>query len=57
MEALGGQLAQAGEEKTLGQLDVDTDGEERVHEKHPSVWVDSDQRHLLQAEDRVHPQR
>ena len=41
-EALGRQLTQAGEETTMVRVDVDPDGEERVHEMHPSVWVDSD---------------
>ena len=54
-EALGGQLTQAGEETTLGRVDVDPDGEERVHEEHPAVQVDSDQRHPLQAGERDLP--
>ena len=36
-EALGGQLAQAGEEAALCGVDADADEEERVHEMHPSV--------------------
>ena len=56
-EALGGQLAQAGKDTSLGRVDLDPDIEEQVHEKHPSVRVDFDHRHLLQSGDQVHLRR
>ena len=37
---IDGQLAQEGKETELCRLDVDPNGEEHVHEMHPSVRVD-----------------
>ena len=52
---LVGKLYQAGKKTLLGRVDVGSDGEERVHEKHTSVRVKSDHCHLLQDEDQDHP--
>ena len=42
VEAIGGRLSQSGKETALHQVDVDPDGEKKVHETHPSVQVDPD---------------
>ena len=56
-EALGGQLPNAGEETTLCRVDVDADGEEQVHEMHPSVLVNAYECYLFKARNRHLPQR
>ena len=55
-EAPGRQLAKAGEETALCGVDVDADGEERVHEMHPSVLFDAYEGDALQTGDHHLPQ-